>query len=260
MPNPTPDLSYFDCNMRLGRATAVRPEHRLDTAGLLAEMDYLGVSAALVYHAWSPEWDAGGGNEQLLTEIEGQSRFYPCLVPLPHATGETGDPIAFAADLRARHGAARLYPKPHNYSLSDWCMGPTLQALAEAQVPVLLEMSQVTWDELAHLLPAYPGLPIILLGYGYRSNRHLYPLLEQHTNLYLEVATHQVMLGIEDVCARFGPERLLFGTGLPLLDGGGAVAQIVYADLPLADKQLIAGGTLARLLSLPWPLEGSVAQ
>lgn len=257
MPQTTSELIYFDCNMRLGRATAVRPEHRLDTAGLLDEMDYLNISSALIYHVWSAEWDAGGGNEQLLTEIAGQPRFYPCLVPLPHATGETGPPAEFAARVRELHGAARLYPQPHSYSLSDWCMGPALQALAEAEVPTLLESSQVSWDELAHLVATYPRLPLILLGHSYRANRLLYPLLEKYDNLYLEIATHQAMAGIDDICQRFGPQRLLFGTGLPLLDGGGAVAQIVYANLPLVDKQLIAGGNLARLLNLPWPGEGS---
>jgi hypothetical protein len=243
-------IRYFDCNMRVGRAGVIRPEHLLDVPGLLGEMDYLGIERALVYHAWSPEWDAGGGNRKLLEELEGCARMHPCFVPLPHATQEMASPAAFASDLKARHGAARLYPKAHAYTLSDWSCGPLLTALADFQVPLLLELAQVEWDQLAHLVLTYSTLPVILLATSYRVNRQLYPLWEQCSNLYLEIATYQIMRGIEDVSRRFGPERLVFGTGLPLLDGGGPIAQIMYAELPDESKRLIAGGTLARLLGV----------
>jgi len=252
-------LAYFDCNMRIGRPGVVRPEHVLDAAGLLAQMDYAGIARALVFHVWSQEWDPVGGNLKLLEEIEGHERLLPCFVGLPHATGELGDIAEFAADVRRRHGAVRLYPKLHQYSLGQWCMGPTFDALSEAGVPVLLEMAQTGWDELAGLLQRHPRLHVILLLTSYRINRHIFPLFEQFDNLHLETCTYQVMRGLEEVTRKYGPHRLIFGTGLPLLDAGGPVAQITYAELDDDAKQAIAGGNLARLLDLPWPPEGSGA-
>lgn len=243
-------LSFFDCNMRVGRASVVRPEHILDVSGLLAEMDYLGITRALVYHAFAVEWDAPSGNQQLLEEIQGCERLFPCFVMLPHATAEMPPPKALAEQIKQWHGAARVYPKAHQYVLSDWCLGPTLKALADFQIPLLVELAQIEWNELAHILHTYPSLPVILLATSYRINRYIYPLWEKHENLYLEIATYQIMRGLEDVCRRFGPERLVFGTGLPLLDGGGPVAQITYAELPWESKQLIAGANLARLLGV----------
>ena len=249
-------FKYFDCNMRIGRAGIVRPEQTLDADGLLGEMDYCGLDCALVYHAWAPEVDAPRGNQKLLEEIEGYDRFYPCFCPLPDATDELPPPEEFASDVRAQHGAVRLYPKAHNYALSDWCMGKTFAALAEAEVPALVELAQIEWNELAALLRGHPKMPVILLATSYRINRDIYPLFEQHPNLYLETATYQIMRGIEGVCRRYGSERLIFGTGLPLLDAGGPISQITYAELPDEDKRLIAGGNLARLLGLSWPREG----
>jgi hypothetical protein len=243
-------IRFFDCNMRVGRAGVIRPEHILDVPGLLGEMDYLGIESALVHHAWGPEWDAGGGNRKLLEELNGCGRMVPCFTPLPHATQELAEPAVFAADVRERRGAVRLYPKLHNYPLSDWCVGPLLSALADHRVPALIELAQVEWNELAYMLQTYPALPVILLATSYRINRCIYPLFEQHDNLYLEIATYQIMRGIEDVCRRFGHERLVFGTGLPLTDGGGPIAQVRYAELPEASKRLIAGGTLAKLLGV----------
>ncbi|MGE5531892.1 MAG: amidohydrolase family protein [Bacteroidota bacterium] len=247
---PDGRIRFFDCNMRIGRAGIIRPEHILDNAGLLGEMDYAGIDSALVYHAWSQEWDAGGGNAQLLTELDKCGRFYPAFVPLPHATQELTSPAEFADDVRQRHGAARLYPKAHGYSLSEWCSGEMLGALEARGVPVLIEMAQTGWDELASVLAAHPNLPVILLATSYRINRSIYPLFEKFDNLYLETATFQIMRGIEDVCRKFGPQHLVFGTGLPLLDAGGPIAQITYAELPLEHKRMIAGETLAGLLGL----------
>lgn len=243
-------IQFFDCNMRIGRAGVIRPEHVLDAPGLLSEMEYAGLASALVYHAWALEWDPGGGNAKLAEEIGHCGQFFPCCVALPHATQEMTSPAAFAADLQARHGAARLYPKAHSWSLGEWCAGQLLEALEEFQVPTLIELAQVEWNELAVILADHPRLPVILLATSYRINRSIYPLFEKFENLYLETATFQVMRGIEDVCRRFGPRRLIFGTGLPLLDAGGPIAQVVYAELPDEDKRMIAGDTLAGLLGL----------
>ena len=243
-------IRFFDCNMRIGRAGVVRPEHILDASGLLNEMEYAGISSALIYHAWALEWDPVGGNARLATEIDQCGWFYPCCVALPHATQELPSPAAFAADLQARRGAARLYPRAHNWSLGEWCAGQLLAALEEFRIPTLIELAQIDWNELAALLADHPQLPVILLATSYRIDRQIYPLFEKHSNLYLETATYQVMRGIEDVCRLFGPQHLVFGTGLPLLDAGGPIAQVMYAELPDEHKRMIAGETLARLLGL----------
>lgn len=254
-----PPFGYFDCNMRVGRATVIRPEHILDAPGLLAEMDYAGISRALVYHVWAQEWDPTAGNARLLDEIAGHDRLYPCFLGLPHATDELGDPEDFAAQVSQRHGAVRLYPQGHSYCLAEWAMGRTLAALADAGVPVLLELSQFAWNELAEILRNHPRLHVIVLQTSYRLNRYIFPLFEEFENLHLETCTYQIMRGIEEVTNKYGPHRLIFGTGLPLLDAGGPVAQITYAELPLETKALIAGGNLARLLGLDWPPTGGSA-
>ena len=138
-------------------------------------------------------------------------------------------------------------------------MGRTLRALADAGVPVLMEMAQFEWAELADILRRYPRLNVVVLQTSYRVNRYLFPLFEEFSNLYLETCTYQVMRGLEEVTRNYGPHRLVFGTGLPLTDAGGPIAQITYAELDMETKQAIAGGNMARLVGLDWPTEGSGA-
>lgn len=244
-------LSFFDCNARIGRPMAWREGQITTRDELLAEMDYAGIERALVHHTLASQWSPAEGNAALLEEIEGQDRLLPCFVALPAATGELPAPAQFAAEVRARHGAVRLFPNDHQYRLADWCMAETLGALEARRVPVLVDINQTTWDDIAALLSAHPLMPVIVLDTYYRMDRCLYPLWERYANLYLETTTYQVHRGIEAVCARFGPGRLVFGTNLPHLETGGPIAQIMYAELGDEMKAAIAGGTLNRLLGLP---------
>ena len=78
-------LKLFDCNTRIGQWTNSRPEHFTDKAGLLRAMDEYGIARALVYHALAWQWDPPEGNRQLLAELDGEDRLFPCLVALPRA-------------------------------------------------------------------------------------------------------------------------------------------------------------------------------
>lgn len=243
-------LSYFDCNARIGRTMTYR-EGQITTADeLLAEMDYAGIHRALVHHAWASQWSPAEGNAELLGQIAGQERLFPCLVALPEATGELAPPDEFAQQVRELHGAVRLFPRDHQFRLADWCMASMLCALEARGVPVLVDINQTDWAEVAAVLAAHPNLPLIVLDTYYRMDRYLYPLWERHPTLYAETTTYQVYRGIEAVCARFGHERLLFGTNLPSLEVGGPISQLMYAELSFEAKQAIAGGTLCRLLGL----------
>ncbi len=242
-------LELFDCNARIGRWSAPRPEQFTELEDLLAVYDSVGISKGLVYHSWAWEWSPARGNQRLLEEIGGNDRLHPCFVALPHATREQEPPDEFAAKVHEFAGAVRIFPNMHQWRLGEWCAGELFDALEEQRVPVLLHISEAGWDDIAALLAAHPKLPLIILGTYYRVDRYLYPLWEKHENLYLEANTYGVFRGIEAVCERFGAERFVFGTGLPDLEPGAPIAQVTYAEIPDEDKRTIASGNLERLLA-----------
>jgi predicted TIM-barrel fold metal-dependent hydrolase len=88
----------------------------------------------------------------------------------------------------------------------------------------------------------------VLVDVQGRNNRNLYPLLAKLPNLYIETAGLNVHHGIEDVCRRFGAERLLFGSGYPIRSMGGALLQTRSADIDESEREMIASGNLRRLL------------
>ena len=244
-------MDYFDCNVRLGpisKPPQVVPPY--ECSDIVQELTEAGISAALVYHSWAQEWSAAEGNNKLLAEIADYEQLYPCLVALPAATRELPSPAELVALAKGLHGAVRVYPKSHNFELAPWCCEALLTALAEAEVPLLIEIQETCWPDLQRLLSEYASLPLVVLDAGYRADRHVFPLWEQHENLYLEHNTYKPFWGIEQVCARFGPEKLVFGTNFPVHTLGSALSPLAYSELGEEEKQLIAGGNLRRLLGL----------
>jgi hypothetical protein len=245
-------LTFFDAYCGLGQLShPILGQEFASADELLRELAHAQIGEALVYNPASYEYDPATGNAQLNEAIAGHPNLHPCWVLLPPGTGEMPPP-AELLDSMQQQGvrAARLCPSParNNFSLAEWCSGALLAALAAAHVPLFLDQSEVSWGEIAGLLARYPDLPLVLTGVSYRLDRYLYPLWETHANLYVELSGYQGLLAVEAVVRRFGPERLLFGTNLPTYTPGAAVTMLQYADIPEADKQLIAAGNLRRLL------------
>ena len=67
-------------------------------------------------------------------------------------------------------------------------------------------------------------------------------------NIYLEISNLVAPDLLTYTVNHLGPDRLLFGSFLPVSDPFVPISLIGEAPLSLTDKQLIAGGNLRRLL------------
>lgn len=245
-------LRFFDAYAALGPLTVPMLGQELATvAALRTELDRAGIDAALVYSTIALDYDPPTGNALLSAALADESDLHPCWVLLPPGTGEFPPPAELITTM-AEQGvrAARLCPGPlrHNFSLAPWCSGELLAGLAAAHVPLFLDLDDTHWSEIAALLATYPALPLVVTGVTYRVDRYLYPLLAQFPNLYIELSGYQGLHAIEHLVARFGPERLLFGSHLPLFEPGATITHLCYADFDNDAKALIAHGNLERLL------------
>lgn len=242
-------MNYFDCNAQIGRYGVKHPEAFTTADELLKEMEYSGISEALVVHAMAKEYHPAVGNEMLLDEIEGKP-LHPCWTVMPHHTGEIPKPDDLLVSMKQKGvKALRAYPVMHQFRLSDWCAGELLDMVEANGIPLLLDSDQTSYEDVAGILRDHPKLNLALMRVYYRANRYLYPLFEKYENLCIEAATYQVNYGIEEVCKRFGVKRLLFGTGLPVTEVGPSIAQIAYAEISDEEKQMIASGNLRRMLA-----------
>lgn len=215
----------------------------------MARLEPLGIRRGLAFHSLSKELHPIDGNQTVLDEVRGLP-LEVCWAAMPHQTGEMPAPDEFVRRMRqAGAKAVRLFPVLHQFSLDDWCAGELLSALEGSCVPVLLDMSQAGYDQIASMLRSHPALRLVLLQPSYRCDHFLYPLLERYEHLAVETSNYVGSGAMEEVWRRFGPRRLVFGTGMPFTEPGAAVSHLTYAELDHADKQRIAAGNLEELLS-----------
>jgi hypothetical protein len=233
--------NLFDANARVG-PSGIHGELALEADALIGEMEHFSIREALVSHWTGEEYDATEGNLALERDLRPQ--LTPAWAVLPEQ--QSIDCLAARRPL-----AVRLTPgvNQHNYSLARWCSGPLFEYLEEHSVVTLIGRTDIEWDRLVALMENFPRLVVVLLDAGYRADRHLFPLLKRFPNLYFDSATYLAHRQLESFVERHGPERLLFGTRLPLYTPSASLGVLASARLAHESRLAIAGGNLRRLFA-----------
>ncbi len=254
------DIPLFDCNATLGLLRGKPAEACGTVETLLAEMDRLNISSALVWHSHALQTHPEDGNRELIEELgqgqgQGQEqeqgcRLHPVWTLLPD-TG--GDVPPLCETLTEMHAAgartARIFPKAMKWSTAEWCSGPFFSQLEERRISVQIPIGEIGFDALHELLKAHPELPVVLCSIGYRENRILFPLLQQHPNLYLDLGPRNSVHNlIPYFCSKFGAGRLLFSTGWPHHEAGAGITYLMYAGISDEAKRQIGFENLNGLL------------
>ncbi|TAM79223.1 MAG: hypothetical protein EPN47_19640 [Acidobacteria bacterium] len=233
--------NLLDVNARIG-PSGIHGELALESDGLLEEMNRFSIREAVVSHWTAEEYDAWKGNQALQRDLR------PHLIP---AWAALPDPRSVEELAALRPCAVRLTPgiNQHNYSMERWCVGPLCEYLEEHSVVTLIARGDIEWGQLVSLMEAFPRLVLVLLDAGYRADHYLFPLLKCFPHLYFDSATYLAHRQLEAFVEQHGPERILFGTRLPLHTPAAALGVLASARIPEESRMAIAGGNLRRLLA-----------
>jgi predicted TIM-barrel fold metal-dependent hydrolase len=258
------DVAFFDAHCVLGRHAHWRAPQPRTVPEVLAVLDRFGIAQALVTDSVAREVDPASGNSALARAVAGEPRLLPAWVLLPGATAETPSPGRLLDDMRgAGVRAAFLCPGTYGHGLDDWEVDETLGALADARVPVFLdgERGFPGWDyaytidsldvaAAVRMARRHPDLPVVLTAFRFRdAHRQVCRAMQAVPNLYMELSAWWFYKNVELLVELVGPERLLFGTRLPVHDPAAAKATVQFADIAPDAIRLIAGDNLRRLLS-----------
>jgi len=245
------ELAFLDCNLWIGRPRQPEFIQRFDIDVLRAEMARYDIRGGVVSHFagiyYSPVW----ANEEVLRAGDGDLWAGITLVPEMFTPEQAGRAyLSQAISQGAR--LARVFPATHHFSLRAWCSGALVQALADSRMPLVVWLTETSWEEIRHLCDSYPQLTVIVESGTQKilyHDRVYYPLLDKYPNLRLELHNLVNYLGVEDIVRRHGAERLLFGTYMLVWDPNASIMQVTHARISAADKALIARENLAELLA-----------
>lgn len=241
-------ITFFDSNVCVGKRGLKHPLDMWRTEDVLKVMQQCGVAGALVYAGWAKDYSPKYGNERLMSELRKSDRLYGCYTVLPNQPGDFYEPEAMIADFKSKKMvAARMFPRSHNYIPDERTMGGIYAVLEREGIPLFVDASEIGMPELALVLERHRKLNIILNGFSWSFERMLFPLMDDFPNLYIDFSTLQTNRIIEVMYKKYGADRLLFGSGMPMKSLGAGRAFIDYGEIPLEAKQKIAGGNLSRL-------------
>jgi len=256
-------LTFLDCSASFGVALVPPLKYAETAEDLVKEMDFCGVEEALVWDAAMKDDSPAIGNRLLSKAIkgkpfdaaqgrpfgsaQGRPRLHGTWALLPFQTGELGTPYEFLTAMKTNNiKALRAWPNEHRYLLNAVTCGDFFDLMAERNIPLLLDPD---WPLITSVLRDAPNLTVIAVGHGnWGMDRYFRPLIESYPNFYIDTSRYELDMGIADFCARYDPDRLLFGTHYPSAVMGGPMLTLLHCDISMEAKQAIAAGNLRRLL------------
>ncbi len=247
-------MLFFDAFFPLGRSNSSIPDcPRTQTQALLV-MHRWDLDRAFVFHTVSRDSDPEQGNRAL------EQLSHPALIPVwafdpAYVVPETPEHFLKRA-LASSVKAVLVNPLMHCIDLGRSPRISQLAALLEQRrIPLLLtywktdpEQDVVDWYHLIDFCRKYPHLPVLVWEWRTRSNRPMFDALATAANLKVAISGLWQAQSVAQICSVFGPDRLVFSSGLPHLDPGSFQACVHYADISETDKERIAGGNVNELI------------
>lgn len=256
----------IDVNAYLGHYAFRQLRHNT-AAGLLSLMDSRRIEQAVVSSASAITYrNAQSGNEELEAEVRAhRERLIPFAVINPSYAGWQDDLKICHEELGMK--GVRLYPKWHNYRLTDpVCLdlvNETSQRGMLVSIPIraedprqrswLVDVPDVGMEEIAGLVKACPRARFILVnGAGFVSSALGRKDSGLPANYSIEVSRLTAVLAneIAQLIANLGPERLLFGTGMPFTYPDPALLKLEVLQAAEEVKEQIRRRNAAKLLGL----------
>lgn len=248
-------MEIFDCNACFGVFTVPPPAFAETAEELLEEMAFCGIHRALVTIAAMREESPIVGNALVVEALRDFDDLYPSWAILPPQTGEVGSPDALVARMKEQ-GVRVLwaFPSEHKYLLNGTTFGSLFEVMIERRIPLFLSLTENSgglggWALVDAVLRDFPRLRLVVTDHGcWGQDRYFRPLVERYDDVYIDTARFELDGGIADFCRAYGPDRLLFGTGYPRNNMGGALLTVAHADIREKEREAILGGNLERLL------------
>ncbi len=146
--------------------------------------------------------------------------------------------------------AFRAFPLEHKFLMTRVALGSLYDFMIERSIPPFISISESGgWHLIEQILSNAPDLTLVVTEHGsWGQDRFFRPLIEKYENLYLDISRYELDGGISDFCAKYGAEKLLFGTGYPWRNPGGPILMLTQADITIRERGKITSGNLKRIL------------
>jgi predicted TIM-barrel fold metal-dependent hydrolase len=241
----------IDCEVHIGRFKGdpyTWLEEPVDVPHLMRIMDQYGIDRAIVM-APTEQFPK---NEDVAAAIRKEPRLLGFAVVNPFGADNGVRELREAITTWGMAGL-KLMPLRHGYEIDGDSALPLMKAAAELGVAVSVHSGAqfcLPW-QIADLARKFPTVPVIMdhMGWRYYVDGAI-NVAKEVPNIFLETALVGMPGYIRMAVDKIGPERVIYGSDYPTGHPSSMMANINAANLKRADKDLVMGGNLARILHL----------
>ena len=245
-------LGFFDSGLWLGPPEGFPLAEEMGSEVLLKSATASYVKGGLVSHWLGKTVSAQDGNRalaELLTEFPDD--FSAIWTGLPLFPEEPG-PLPGKSEFFDRVKGVRIFPTSHRFLLEDFVVGTLFDFMVQARLPLFVWHTELDWSSLYEMAGKFPELTIIVETQTQKILYHmrtLLPLMRERSNVLLETSNLSGQDYLEYGVKTLGPQRFVFGSFLPVFDPLSSIGTVLDARIPEADKKLVAGDNLRRIVA-----------
>ncbi len=247
------ELNFLDTNVWLGRSMTKIPYCMQTGEELLLEMEQHLIAESLVSHVLGRFSKPETGNQLTIDAISKSSRLIGAFILLPDITGEMGNTEKYVLRMLASGmRAARIFPRQHGFSVLTKAADKMFRILQERSIPLHIWSREIPWESLGGIAAKYPNLPVIVEQCEeetFRNIRKQFPVMEENSNLFLEVHHSHLYLILDAMVKKFGAGRFVYSSYYPTDDPEASLMLVTHGNFSKKNKRLIAGDNYRRLLS-----------
>ncbi len=227
------------------------------TEGMVKVMDRFGIDRACVSSLRAMSGFMVQGNLEVKNEVgEFPDRFIP-FCSINSKSSKAPDELKKCL---GGWGWKGIYLHDIHYLDQDYS-DFVFEAAEEYGVPVMVlpkDLGALGWpmiteyeaDNIAKMAGKFPKVTVIFAHMGWFSSDIACNAAKRHSNIVLDTTHSSSIQNIEPVVKAIGAERVVFGTGLPLMSPGPNISKVRDAKITEGDKRLIMGENMKRILKL----------
>jgi len=248
-----------DAHAHLGNFYASYPLRITTTEGVIQLMDRFKIDMACVSSLEAVQFNFFEGNRNLRREIE---KFLDRFIPLCTVNPRFGE--AAILELRKcvqewRFKGLNLHPTSGYQPYPADCLSAqeTLSEASKLRIPVLIHSSQ---HDMAHpsrigkLADTFPDVTIIMGNMGYMTAwQDAIEAAKKYENIILDTTSAQMCISlVKRAVEVVSPERVVFGTNMPMDYPGPNIVRITWAEISEEAKRKIMGENILRILRIKY--------
>lgn len=241
-------MCAFDCRVNLGEILV--PGYCRSASEVSELLAKRGIERAIVCSAYAANVDPLTGNQMLKGTLDEHPEFYGCL------TAHLGRPTASIQSIRdllgnRRFVATMLVNQFINEPLKPIIAEEILNACRRFQKPIYIHTPNGDCVEVAlQLAKSYTMHRFVLLGMGGPDWRSAVGAAHQMTNIMLEISGPPDLRKIPYALEVLGPQRMVFGSGMPAMDPAALIGLLDDLNLRPGDRKRILSDNADRLFGL----------